>query len=172
MSTQKLGNGGLGRTPQSGPWSRLEGNKKIDDSEVEQLLRSGWSQMRVVRLYADRGLIVSQSAISQAITAGRIKVDTDRGTSGVPWRLKPEHRHRHAARMLRTQARLDAGKTIGSTLAVQVESWRAGLELEDSVVHYDPDTPEGFWRVPRRPGIDTWWYRDPNIGDDGLPTRG
>ena len=80
--------------------------QKLDDKEVEQLLRSGMSQMQVVRMYRERGIEVTQSAISQAISTGRIKVDTGRASGGIPWLLKPEHRHRHAARMLRTQARL------------------------------------------------------------------
>ena len=138
--------------------------QKLDDKEVEALLRSGWSQMRVVRMYRDKGVDVTQSAISQAITTGRIKIDTDRATGGIPWLLKPEHRHRHAARMLRTQARLDAGHDIGQSLIPQLKAWRARLEREDSVIHYDPDTDEGFWRVPRRAGVDLWWVRaQPNL---------
>ena len=70
--------------------------------------------------------------------------------------------------MLRTQARLDAGLTIGATLVRQVEAWRNGLELDGAVVHYDPTTEEGFWRVPRRDGIDHWWVRDPTVDDDGI----
>jgi len=73
--------------------------------------------------------------------------------------------------MLRTQARLDAGHTIGQPLQSQVTQWRAGLEAEDSVIHYDPDTEEGFWRVPRRGGVDQWWVRDPLLDNDGLPVR-
>ena len=145
--------------------------QKLDDSEVEQLLRSGWSQTRVVKMYRERGVTVSQSAISQAISSGRIRVDTDRTTGGVPWRLKAEHRHLHAARMLRTQARLDRGMEIGVSLTKQVESWRSGLEAENSVIHYDPDTTEGFWRVARRPGVDLWWFRDPGVDNAGMPVR-
>lgn len=135
--------------------------QKLDDSEVEQLLRAGWSQMQVVRFYRTKGVDVSQSAISQAITAGRIKVDTDRASGGVPWKVKPEHRQRHAPAMLRAQARLDAGLSIGVTRVPQVEAWRAGMEADNSVIHYDPDTKEGFRRVLRRPGVDLWWVREP-----------
>jgi hypothetical protein len=145
--------------------------QKLDDSEVEQLLRSGWSQMAVVKMYRDKGVDVTQSAISQAISTGRIKADTDRAAGGIPWHLKPEHRHRHAARMLRTQARLDAGLEVGPSLLPQITQWRTGMELEDAVIHYDPDTEEGFWRVPRRAGVDEWWVRDPTLDDDGLPVR-
>lgn len=147
------------------------GKQKLDDKEIEQLLRSGKTQQDVVDLYSSRGVEISQSAISQAITAGRIKVDTNRHTGGIPWKLLPQHRHLHAARMLRTLARLEAGLEVGPSLRDQVRTWREGLEIEDSVITYDPDTPEGFWRVPRRSGIDLGWVREPLIGDDGLPYR-
>ena len=49
--------------------------QKLDDKEVEALLRSGWSQTAIVRLYKERGIDITQSAISQAIACGRIKVD-------------------------------------------------------------------------------------------------
>ena len=143
--------------------------QKLDDKEVEALLRSGWSQVAIVEMYRQRGIDVTQSAISQAIASGRIKMDTNVSTGALPWPLKPEHRHFHAARMLRTQARLDKGMEIGLTLRRQVETWIEGLELEGSVIHYDPDTEEGFWRVPRRNGIDLWWVRDPTVDDAGLP---
>lgn len=143
------------------------GQQKLDDSEVEQLLRAGAAQLEVVRMYRDRGVDVTQSAISQAISSGRIKVNTDRNSGGIPWKLRPEHRHLHAARMLRTLARLEAGLEVGPSLLDQARTWREGLEIENSVITYDPETKEGFWRVPRRPGIDTGWVRDPNVDDEG-----
>jgi len=81
----------------------------------------------------------------------------------IPWTLKPMHRHRHAARMLRTQERLEAGMTVGSSLSGQVEQWRAGLLVDDFVIDYDPDTEEGFTRVPRRVGVDKGWVHEPNV---------
>jgi hypothetical protein len=143
------------------------GQQKLDDNRVEQLLRAGKTQLEVVAIYRAEGVDVTQSAISQAISSGRIKVNTDRNSGGIPWKLRPEHRHLLAARMLRTQARLDAGLEVGPSLLAQVTTWREGLEIENSVITYDPETKEGFWRVPRRPGIDTGWVRDPNVNDDG-----
>ena len=80
----------------------------------------------------------------------------------IPWKLKPMHRHRHAARMLRTQERLEAGLAVGPSLSRQVEQWRAGLREDDLVIDYDPDTDEGFTRVPRRDGVDWGWVHEPN----------
>lgn len=144
------------------------GRQKLDDNEIEQLLRSGKTQQYVVDLYRSKGMPITQSAISQAIASGRIKVNTNRNSGGIPWKLLPQHRHLHAARMLRTQARLEAGLDVGASLKEQVRTWREGLEIENSVITYDPDTPEGFWRVPRRPGIDLGWVREPSLDDEGL----
>jgi hypothetical protein len=134
--------------------------QKLDDSEVEQLLRAGRSQMDVVRFYRDKCVDVTQSAISQAISSGRIKFDTDRASGGIPWALRPEHRWSNTARMLRAQNRLDAGHDIGQSLIPQLKAWRARLEREDAVIHYDPDTVQGFSLVSRRAGVDLGWVRE------------
>lgn len=42
-----------------------------------------------------------------------------------------------------------------------LNAWLAGLERDGTVIHYDPDTPEGWWYVPRREGIDTDLIRVP-----------
>src|SRR5690348_2792028 len=69
------------------------GQQKLDDNRVEQLLRAGKTQLEVVAIYRAEGVDVTQSAISQAISSGRIKVNTDRNSGGIPWKLRPEHRH-------------------------------------------------------------------------------
>ena len=150
---------------------RKVGRQKLDDSEIEQMLRSGKTQQQVVAIYRERGLDITQSAISQAISSGRIKVDTNRNSGAVPWKLKAEHRWLNSARMLRTLARLERGLPVGPSLEAQVKVWKEGLEEEGSVITYDPDTKEGFWRVPRRPGIDLGWVREPTIDNDGYSAQ-
>lgn len=142
---------------------------RLNVKEAEQMLRAGKSQTYVAETFTARGEPITQAAISRAIANGRINLDTGRGRqrAGVPWRLKPEHRHLHAARMLRAAARVDQGLDIGPSLVPQLESWKNGLLEEDAVIHYIPDSEEGFWRVPRRHGIDKGWYRDPGYDDYG-----
>jgi len=43
----------------------------------------------------------------------------------------------------------------------RVTSWRLSLADRDLVVHYDPDTQDGFHYVPRRIGIDWDVIREP-----------
>lgn len=48
------------------------------------------------------------------------------------------------------------------TLA-RLTTWRHRLAWHDLVVHYDPDTPDGFSYLPRRPGVDLDLYRHPTV---------
>lgn len=79
----------------------------------------------------------------------------------IPWAVKPEHRHSHAVSMLRAEARRRAGKTLTPVMEDMLNVWLAGLERDGSVIHYDPDTAEGWWYVPRRVGIDNDLIRVP-----------
>jgi len=144
---------------------------KLDVQLTERMLQAGATQAEVIAEHARRNIQISQPTISTAIKDGRIKYSTNRGLTrmGVPWKLKPEHRHLSPARMLRIQARHDQGLPISETLERQRERWIAGLMLDNTVIHYDPTTREGFWRFPRREGIDTWYVREPWIDDDGNP---
>lgn len=69
--------------------------------------------------------------------------------------------------MLRLAARQEAGHEIKGRNGVLVESFLEGLAREDLVVHYDPNRPPYFFRVPRRRGIDTGLVRNPTLDDDG-----
>ncbi len=145
-----------------------QGIQRIDYSEAEQMLRGGATQQDV----ADR-FVVSQAAVSLAIKRGNIKgitYDRTKGPrSGVPWRpIKPEHRSRYLVKMLRAATQRDRGFTLNAGMEHKVGSFLRKADKGGWVVHYDPDTPDGFYRVARRAGIDTGRVRDPYGDDDGV----
>lgn len=142
---------------------------RIDYSEAEQMLRAGATQQEV----ADR-FVVTQPAVYAAIKRGRIKgIEYDRATkedSAVPWHpIRPEHRDRYLVRMLRAARRREAGLPVSPVIDRQLDKFLVRLTELDAVVHYDPDTEQGFFRVPRRKGVDKGLVREPGIGDDGEP---
>ncbi len=141
-----------------------QGHHILDYSEVDQLLRSGWTQVAVARKYG-----VTQAAVSQARRRGRLKDGDTKVMHSLPWKVRKEHLNLYAPKMLRTAARLEAGYSIGDSLAPQVAVFLQGLESTDAVIHYEPDLDPPFIRVPRRQGIDLWWVRDPHVNDDGTP---
>lgn len=72
----------------------------------------------------------------------------------IPWEVKEEHRWQYPVAMLRVEARLRQGFPLTENDQTRLESWKETLEEENAVVHYDPDTEDGFFYVPREDGDD------------------
>lgn len=79
----------------------------------------------------------------------------------LPWEVREVHRWSFAARMLRVVARLRAGRDVNELDRDRLKTFNERLEADDLVVHYDADTDEGWFYVPRRPGIDNDMIREP-----------
>ena len=142
---------------------------KLPRELVLRWLAEGVTQSEIVERLADMGIDTSQSAISMlksrhATGAREAAMRTVTRAGLLPWTLRPEHRQLHAAKMLRAKSRLDRGEEVGRIQRRQLETWLAGLEADQACIHYDPETEQGFWRVPRRSGIDGI-IRDPAFAE-------
>lgn len=141
---------------------------KLPRELVLRWLAEGVTQMEIVSRLEDMGIEATQSAISMLKmrhASGKAEevMRTRQRADLVPWRLRPEHRQLHAAKMLRAKSRLDRGETISAVQQRQLDTWLAGLEADNAVIHYDPETEQGFWRVEKREGVDTTIIRDPSV---------
>ncbi|WP_394615870.1 hypothetical protein JNUCC0626_40070 [Lentzea sp. JNUCC 0626] len=67
----------------------------------------------------------------------------------IPWKVKAEHQFAYPVAMLRLEARVRAGFKLRDSDAARLQSWRESLDENNAVVHYDPDTDEGFHYIPR-----------------------
>ena len=72
----------------------------------------------------------------------------------IPWEIKAEHRWKYPVAMLRLEARSRAGFSLTEEELGRLASWREMLADENAVVHYDPETEDGFFYVPRQEGDD------------------
>ncbi|WP_329289579.1 hypothetical protein [Streptomyces pseudovenezuelae] len=77
----------------------------------------------------------------------------------IPWFVKDEHRWSYPLVMLRTEARRRAGKALTEGDQARLASWTEMLEENKAVVHYDGETEEGFFYVPRQAGDDDLIHR-------------
>lgn len=77
----------------------------------------------------------------------------------LPWEIRREHRWLYPAVMLRFEARLRDGMTLNDDQQQRLDNWKARLKEENAVVHYDGDTKEGFFYVPRQAGDDDLIHR-------------
>lgn len=86
----------------------------------------------------------------------------------IPWKIEDDrHRYLEDPINLRREARRRAGEPIGkdpeyqAKALAELDNWIARLAEEDAVVHYDPDTEQGWFWLPRRPGVDLDLIREP-----------
>ena len=68
----------------------------------------------------------------------------------IPWFVKKEHRWTYPIMQLRAEARRRAGHELDPDVAHKVDVWISNLKADGLVVHYDPDSEEGFQYVPAR----------------------
>lgn len=80
----------------------------------------------------------------------------------IPWYVKPEHRWAYPVMMLRLEGRVREGYPLSDENEGRHRTWRRQMEETGTVVHYDPDTEEGWFYVPRREGIDLDLIRKPD----------
>lgn len=82
--------------------------------------------------------------------------------SALPWVVKEEHNIMELT-MLRLVARQAEGMSIPVSAGPKLAAWKEFLTEKNWVVHYEPDTDEGFFYVDARPGIDTGFVRVPGV---------
>lgn len=136
--------------------ARGPGRQKLDYPIAEQMLRAGATQQEVAEKFD-----VSQSAVSLAIRRGNIKHDTGFERL-LPWHMRAEHVNLSIPRGLRLAMRVQRGDTeeMPEYLRREGEGFIRTLEELDAVIHYDPDTPPYWFRVPRRTGVDNGLIRE------------
>lgn len=80
----------------------------------------------------------------------------------IPWVVKVEHRYDYPILMLRKEARRRAGFPTTSEQDAEIDAWLAGMLEAGTVLHYDAETDQGWFYVPRRDGIDKDIIRRPD----------
>lgn len=84
----------------------------------------------------------------------------ERNDELIPWAVEKRHRWAYPLMMLRTEARRRAGLEVAESMQHRLDLWLAKMEVDNTVVYYDPETEEGFHYVARRK-TDTDLIRQP-----------
>jgi hypothetical protein len=135
--------------------------KLIPDHKVRQMLRAGKTHKEIVEALArEDHIYVTPQAISAWRRRNGVEMNS-RNRTGYPGRIAPEHRQMLATRAIQWYNRREAGEKIPPAAERRLESVLKRLRAADAVFHYDPDTLEGWWTVPRREG-DHPLYRVPD----------
>lgn len=132
-------------------------------SELEAWVNQGMTHDQIVeKIKREKHVDVTRSAVSVALSrAGRTTRTIE--DKAVPWVIRPEHSNKIDLHLLRVHKRITEGEQVRDSDRRRYESWKAKLDAEDAVVHYEPRSAAGFWWVPRRPGIDNGLIREPDV---------
>ncbi|MCD7438972.1 hypothetical protein K4B79_12130 [Streptomyces lincolnensis] len=127
------------------------GARKIqDEEEVKRWFEEGrtyeWMQAYYLEHYNIETTIPMWAAFRRRKGLDRRNLRDD---ALIPWKVNEEHRHLYPVMMLRAEARLRAGRTLSPDDARKLTNWKAFLKEDNLVVHYDEETPDGFFYVPR-----------------------
>lgn len=135
-----------------------------DEQEVIRWFREGKTYQWMVEEYERKyNLTIAPSAFGNFRRRRGLDRRIVRNDNLIPWHVRSEHRWAYDLAMLRMEGRRRAGVSIRPADLTRLESWKRRLvENGDAVVHYDPDTEDGFFYVPRRPGIDADLIREPD----------
>lgn len=132
-------------------------------SEIKKKVAQGWTHQEIADWASEKmGTRISRSTVSVALH--RMGETTlIRYEREIPWKVRDIHARKYHAGMLRLQARLDRGQKLNEGDLRRVTAWRNALERDNAVIHYEPDTDVGWWKITRRKGIDKWWIREPDV---------
>ena len=130
-------------------------SKIVDDGEVIRWITDGRTYRWMVEEYERRyDLRVSPTMFSNFRRRHGLDRRITRDHELIPWETKTEHRHAYPLTMLRFEARRRAGMPLAEAEKRRLDSWLRELRELNAVVLYDPDTPDGFYLVPREEGDD------------------
>lgn len=134
----------------------MPASKIVDEAEVLRWFEEGKTYAEMSEIYREKYNIETVPSLwgnyrRRKGLARRINRDDEL----IPWEVKREHRWRYPLAMLRAEARRREGMELPERQGKRLDTWLEQMREADAVVHYEPDTEEGFFAVPRRPGIDT-----------------
>ncbi|USH44615.1 immunity repressor [Streptomyces phage BroPlease] len=130
--------------------------KKIqDEQEVIRWFEEGWSYQEMTEEYQRKyNIEMKPSAWGNFRYRKGLDRRIARDDELIPWAVERKHRSLYPLMMLRLEGRRRAGLPNDEEKTKRLESWKQMLEEENAVVHYDPDTVDGFFYVPREPKDD------------------
>jgi hypothetical protein len=133
--------------------SHMPASKIVNEQEVIRWFEEGKTYQWMVEEYKRKYNIDTKPSMWGNFRRRRgLDARIIRDAELVPWNTKPEHRWKYPLAMLRLVAREKAGYSITDDEQSRLASWKEMLKEEDAVVHYDPDTEEGFHYVRRQEG--------------------
>lgn len=140
----------------------MSATKIQDEQEVIRWFEEGRTYAEMVDLYRDKYNIETVPSLWGNFRRRKgLPRRIARNDELIPWEVRREHRWDYPIMMLRYEARRREGFELTDESRELVDGWLRGMERDGTVLHYEPDTEQGWFYVERRPGIDKDIIREP-----------
>lgn len=137
-------------------------SKIVDEQEVIRWFEEGKTYAEMCQLYRDKYNIETVPSLWGNFRRRRgLQRRINRDDELIPWEIKKEHRWDYPIMMLRKEARRRAGLPVSQEDQDALDVWLRGMEEQGTVLHYEPETEQGWFYVPRREGVDLDIIRTP-----------
>ena len=144
-------------------------SKIIDEQEVLRWFEEGKSYNWMCNEYLSKYNIETVSTMWSNFRSRRgLPRKIARNDNLIPWAVNLEHRQLYPLAMLRLEARRRDNFALKPADTHRLENWRESLGHSKTVVHYDPDTEQGFFYIPRGEN-DTDLIHEPKIKSTARP---
>lgn len=122
-----------------------------DRTELRRMRDSGMTHQQIADEVERRtGQRVTRNAVTMAMARHGLSGNPTRYSEEIPWRVRQKHERHYALAMLRLYARTRRGVKLNRDQTQRLDSWLGQLRENDRVVYYEPDSPDGFYYVPRQ----------------------
>lgn len=127
--------------------------KIVDRGEVKRWYEEGRTYRWMVQEYARKyNVQITVAAFSELRRQEGWTKRYVHNEDLIPWKVEERHRYKGPAAQLRSLANRRAGVEMDDRRNRQLDAFLAELEELNAVVHYDPETEDGFFYVPREEG--------------------
>lgn len=142
----------------------MPGRRKMpSDSILEKWVEEGLDHEQIQQRIKDEfheevALSTVSGHLSRIGLTNRVKYD-----DVIPWpRISLDHNHAYQLSQLRTAARLERDLPVRDVDRRRFDRWAAEMKERGLVVHYEYDSPDGFYYVAAREGVDDGLIRKPD----------
>lgn len=123
-----------------------------DRTELRRMKDAGMTHQQIADEVEKRtGQKVTRNAVTMAMARHGLSSNPTRYSEEIPWRVRQKHERHYALAMLRLYARQRRGVKLNREQSQRLTSWLGQLQGADRVVFYEPESPDGFYYVPRLP---------------------
>lgn len=144
--------------------------KIVDEGEVIRWFEEGRTYAWMAEEYRRRyGITTVPSMWGNFRRRKGLDRRLERNDDLIPWAVERQHRWAYPLMMLRTEARRRAGMQVADGMLDRLERWLDRMRADQTVIHYDAATDEGFSYVARRTDLDVDLIRVPELKTTNRP---